>query len=123
MQGFEDVKLSWGGEEYTIPADRVFEAVRRLESILMDGGSVPAFVLLLQNRVPQSTLAHAYGEALRFAGAKITGAEVYLSIMDDFAKNQAQAAEKVQSAIVGLMMVISPPMAAEILGGDEPEKK
>lgn len=119
QDGFEDVRLSWQGETWTVPAERVFELVRRIETILMDGGGVPAFVLLLQKRVPFGTLAQAYTEALRFAGAEVTGSQVYLSIMDDFASNQSAAAEKVQNAIVGLMMIISPPMAAEIIGAGE----
>jgi len=121
VTGFEDVNLEWDGETFTVPAERVFELVRRVETILMDGGNSPAFVLLLNNRVAQSTLALAYAEALRFAGANVTGSTVYLSIMNDFASDAATAAEKVQNAIVGLLMVISPPMAAEIIG--EPSEK
>lgn len=122
MNGFEDVNLAWGDEVYTVPSEKVFELVRKVETTLMDGGTVPAFALLLNNRVPQSVLASAYAEALAFAGATVSGAEVYLSIMNDFAKDAAGGAAKVQSAIVGLLMIISPPMAAEIVGS-EPEKK
>ena len=132
MQGFEDVTLRWKGEAYTVPANRVFELVRRLEITIMDGGNVPAFSLLLSNRVPQSTLAVAYAEALRFAGADVKGQDVYLNIMDDFASDAGEAAVKVQSAVVGLLQIISPPLAAELSapesdgGSDEesdPEKK
>lgn len=122
MKGFEDVRLSWKGEEYTVTADRIFELIRRLEDIIMGAGATPAFVLLLQNRVTQSTLATAYAEALRFAGASVSPQEVYLSIMQDFASNSAEAARKVQDAIVGLLCIISPPLAAEIIG-EPPEKK
>lgn len=119
MQGFDDVKLTWGGSEYVVPADRVFELVRRVEDILMNGGSVPAFVRLLQNKVSQSNLAAAYAEALRFAGAQVTPQDVYLSIMNDFAADSASAARKVQDAVIGLLCIISPPMAAEIIGPGE----
>lgn len=122
MQGFDDVTVSWKGVDYTIPADRVFDLVRRVEDIVMNGGSTPAFVLLLQNRVSQSTLAAAYAEALKHAGAKVTPSEVYLTVMQGFAENAADAAALVQNAIVGLMCIISPPMALEILGKSSEKK-
>lgn len=123
MKGFDDVRLSWKGEEYVIAADRIFDLVMRIEDIIMGAGATPAFVLLLQNRVSQSKLAAAYAEALRFAGAKVGPQEVYLSIMADFASNSAEAARKVQDAIVGLLCIISPPLAAEIIGDQPAEKK
>lgn len=120
--GFSDVTLEWQEQKYTVPAERVFELVRILENTLMNGGSTPAFVLLLQNKVSQSTLALAYSQALRFAGAEITASDVYLDIMRGFASDAGAAAIKVQNAIVGLLCIISPPMAAELMGGADEKK-
>jgi hypothetical protein len=120
--GFSDVTLEWRDQKHTVPAERVFELVRIIEATLMNGGSVPAFVLLLQNKVSQSTLALAYSQALRFAGADITASEVYLDIMQGFATDAGAAAIKVQNAVVGLLCIISPPMAAELMGGVDEKK-
>lgn len=123
MRGFEDVTLTWQGQDFTVPANRVFELVRRVEMTIMDGKHTAAFVLLLNNAVPQSVLAMAYAEALRFAGADVTAEEVYLTIMNGFASNAAQAAIDVQQSIVGLLCIIAPPMAHEILNPSGDEKK
>jgi hypothetical protein len=120
--GFSDVTLEWREQKYTVPADRVFELVRILENTLMNNGSVPAFVLLLQNKVSQSTLSLAYSQALRFAGAEISASDVYLDIMHGFANDAGAAAIKVQNAVVGLLCIISPPMAAELMGGVDEKK-
>lgn len=114
MDGFSDITFSYDGSDYVVPADRVFELVREVEHTLMAGGSTPAFALLLANRVPYSTLAAAYAQSLRFAGADVSGSKVYLEIMQDFAGDSAAAAVKVQNAVIGLLQVISPPMALEI---------
>lgn len=123
MRGFEDVTLTWQGRDYTVPANRVFELVRRVETTIMDGKKTAAFVLLLNNAVPQSVLAMSYAEALRFAGAEVTAEEVYLTIMHGFANDAAQAAIDVQQAVIGLLCIISPPMAHEILKPSGGEKK
>lgn len=123
MRGFEDVTLSWQGRDFVVPANRVFELVRRVETTIMDGKPTAAFVLLLNNAVPQSVLAMAYSEALRFAGADVTAEEVYLTVMNGFATNAADAAISVQQAIIGLLCIIAPPMAYEILSPDGGEKK
>ncbi len=132
MTGFDDVHLTWGAGTYTIPANRVFELVRRIEVILMAGGSTPAFVMLLTNRAPYADIAEAFAEAVSYAralvpadqdaGRAVTREEVFLKINTDMAENPAQGASDIHAAVIDLLQIIAPPMARDILG-DVPEKK
>lgn len=119
MIGFEDVTLGWKGEEFTVPADDVMMLICKIEDVLGEGGKQPIAVLM-QNP-PYGRLARAYAAALRHAGAKVTDAEVYLSIHTDLAEGKADAAAKIQAAQIGLLHIISPPVALGLAGDVDPD--
>lgn len=120
MQGFEDVTLGWKDETYTIPANRQMGLVARIEDALSgDTGRHAINILVQREGPPYSRLAAAFGAALRYAGAKVTDEEIYLSIMEDFAKSQRDVSAKLQSVIVALLMVIAPPVAKAAMSSTE----
>lgn len=75
MSIFEPVKLRWQGAEYDIPANKVLRALAVVESVI-------TLQELPQDntRVPLAKISMAYGALLRFAGARVTDDEVYLSM-------------------------------------------
>tara|TARA_R110000772_G_scaffold209574_5_gene320131 strand:+ start:194 stop:583 length:390 start_codon:yes stop_codon:yes gene_type:complete len=123
MNGFSDVKISWKGDEFTIPANSTLMLIAQMESILSgDTGEQAISVLLRAGGPPHSALAMAYGAALRHAGCEVTDGEIYLSIQADLAENSTDAMVKVNASIVGLLGIMSPPLASKVLG-DDAEKK
>lgn len=120
MHGFKDVTLSWGGESYTVPADRQLMLIAELEDSLRGQSGLPAVSVLLQRGGPSfARLSAAFGTALRYAGAQVTDDEIYLSMQEDFAQESAEVADKVQTAVIGLLSIISPPMARQFSGPTE----
>lgn len=115
MRGFEDVTLSWGGEEFTIPADRQMRLIAVIEDALLDHTGVPAVAVLSRRGGPsQSRLSAAYGAALRHAGAKVTDEEIYLTLQADIAEQKVEVQNKIQAATLGLLAILSPPMMSKI---------
>jgi len=128
MQGFEPVTLTWQGTENTVPAERQMLLIAKIEDALIgDSGKQAISVLFAKEGPPHSRLAMAFGAALRHAGAAVSDDAVYLSIQDDIAnKSKAQKAVAIQSAIIALLSIISPPAARALTGrdaADKPEKK
>ena len=70
------IRMKWRGVDHVIPAHRAFEIGAEVEGIVTLGeiGS-------WGNRVPFYKVARCYGAMLRFAGAKVTDAEVHAEIM------------------------------------------
>lgn len=124
MQGFEPVKLTWRGAEYTIPADRMLRAIASIEDEIRGDSSRHAVAILTQKPGPTfSRIAMGYAAALRAAGAQVSGDEVYLEIMEGLAGgDEAETAIGVQNAIFSLLAIMSPPIALA-LSGDDDEKK
>lgn len=123
MQGFEEVTLTWKGEQYVVPAERQLMLVAKIEDALETASGEPAIVTLTKAGGPsQARLSSAFGAALRYAGADVSDEEIYLSIMADFAEQNADVAVKVQSAVLALISIIAPPLGAA-LRGDSPKKK
>ncbi len=90
----------------------MLEVIAKIEDALRGESGKQAVQVLLQPGGPSyPRLAMAYAAALRGAGANVTGDEIYLSIMNDFADGRVDAAELVQEAIFRLLAIISPPMA------------
>ena len=124
MNGFEPVTLSWKDEDFTVPARSQLMLIAKIEDALAgDTGDVAIDILFRRKGPPHSRLAAAYGAALRYAGAKVTDEEVYLSIHEDIASaSRAQVAAKIQAMIVGLLAVISPPVTRAIAVGPAEKK-
>lgn len=124
MQGFEDVTLSWRGESYTVPANNQMMLIAKIEDALSgESGQQALTILFRKEGPPHSRLAAAFGAALRHAGARVTDEEIYLSIQDDIAaKGKAEKTIAIQSCILALLSVISPP-AYQAIAGRSDEKK
>lgn len=120
MKGFDDVTLGWKGEKYTVPADRQLMLIAEIEDALRGNTGRTALDVLLQAGGPsQARLSQAYGAALRYAGAKVSDDEVYLSIQEDVANRKSDALMMVQSAILALLSIISPPVSLALAPGAE----
>lgn len=77
MSVFEDVKLNWDGQEYTIPANRVMRLIQAVEDVV----TLPELQdCILRMRVAR--VSEAYAVMLRFAGASVTAEEVYAGIFE-----------------------------------------
>lgn len=118
MKGFEDVTLSWKGEDFVVQANRQMMLIAEIEDVLVKPGQQAVTVLL--NGPAHSRLARAYGAALRYAGASVTDDEIYLSITADLAEGKADAVVKIQAAVLGLLAIIAPPIARKLTETSEP---
>lgn len=124
MKGFEPVTLEWAGTKYTVPAEGQLMLIAKIEDALSGASGQPAIVTLTRSGGPSySKLAQAFGAALRHAGADVSDDEVYLSIMEDFAAQNADVAVKVQAAILALLAIIAPPVARAVSGPSEKKPK
>lgn len=109
---FEDVTLKWNGTDYTIPADRMMEAICRIEE----------HVTLEMLHVREGEKAHwrrgpisrAYASVLRFAGAKVTDEEIYTGMFDGAKSNV------IGVAVQALLFMMIPP---SLLQDAEPKKE
>ncbi len=120
MEGmsFEPVTLGWRGEDYVIPAKDVLSLVAVIEDQLAGPSGLPAVVVLTNKPGPtHARLARAFGAALRFAGAKVTDEEIYLSIQSDIVEGGADALMTIQGTIMALLAIVSPPAALRLRGG------
>lgn len=116
LGAFEDVKLSWRGQVYTVPANRQMMLIAKIEDALSgDSGQQALTVLFRKEGPPYSRLAAAFAAALRHAGASVTDEDVYLSIQRDLiAKSKTEKTASIQSAIFALLSIISPPATASL---------
>lgn len=97
---FDDIHVGWKDQKYTIPANRVMGAIKRIENHVTLGE--------LQDDVQRGTLrlshiAAAYAALLRYAGAKdVTEEDVYDGMFD------AGGAEVSVGAIGALLTMMVP---------------
>jgi hypothetical protein len=124
MKGFEPVALAWGGEQFTVAAERQLMLIARIEDALAgETGDNALQVLSRKGGPPYSRLAAAYGAALRYAGAGVSDEEIYLTISEQLSENRAEAIATIQAAIFGLFAILSPPVARKAaLSGDAGKK-
>ncbi len=124
MDGFSEVTMTWNGEQYTVPADDQLMLVARIESAIRRATGMQALPALLQAGGPDyAALSMAFGAALRHAGADVSDSEIYLSIQADMADQQADVAIKVQSSVMALVSIISPPVGSKLRGESTGKKK
>lgn len=74
---FEEVGLSWNGQEHTVPADKVMGLIDAVEEhITIDE--------LLGSGIRRVKLARAFAAALRYAGAtKVSVDDIYTALFGD----------------------------------------
>jgi hypothetical protein len=118
MHGFEDVTLGWQGQTYIVPANNQMALIAKIEDALSgDSGQQALSILFRREGPPYSRLAAAFGAALRHAGARVTDAEIYLSIQSDLVtKSKSDKTVAIQNCIISLLSIISPPAVESING-------
>jgi len=97
---FEEVTLTWDGQDYKIPPERVLKCIASVEEVL------PLW------RVSQATvgdlrladLAEAYSAVLRFAGANVSADEFYSRLFDGDGPELAKKARAYCYALQALMI-------------------
>lgn len=95
---FSTIKLEWGGEPYSIPANRVLMAVAEVEEVFtLD--ELQRFSK--RGTAPVAKLSRAYGALLRFAGAAVSDEDVYAGM---FVNDQGQMAAAATSSLLALML-------------------
>lgn len=98
---FEAATLQFHDKSYPVPANRMMGLIAAIEEV------VTFHELISQaaaQRVRLTTLAQAFGAALRFAGATATDEEVYAGMF-----NGGLAAERVADAVSSLLALMVPP--------------
>jgi len=105
---FKEVALSWGGQEYTVPADKVMRLIAIVEDI------ITLEELVASSGRKRVKISEAYAAALRYAGCRVTDEDVYASLFS------ADSAEVTVTAINGLLMMMVPP--AQIVADDAKKK-
>lgn len=120
MHGFDDVTLGWKGDEFVVPANRMLMLVCKIEDALAgDSGEQALTVLMRRQGPPHARLAMAYGAALRFAGADVTDNDVYMSMQTELSKGDAEGVASMQSAVINLIAIVSPPLGSVLLSVSE----
>ena len=95
MAIFEDVTLSFKGEEFTIKGNQVMKLISQVEDVISLGELTTAPKL--------SKLAEAYAVAINYAGGKASIDEVYASLFG------SGGSDNVQNSITSLIMMMLPP--------------
>ena len=77
MSIFERVVLTWNGQEFEIPSDRVMGAIATIENIitLKEVGEYA-----MKGDAPIAKLSIAYASVLRYAGCRVKDEEVYATM-------------------------------------------
>lgn len=96
MAIFDDITLSFKGEDYTVKHNRVMMLIAKVEDVITLSD-------LVNNNIKLSKLAEAYKVALEYAGAKVEVEDVYASLFGD------GGAQNVQNSIQSLIMMMLPP--------------
>lgn len=73
---FQEVGLTWDGQEYVVPSEKVMGLVATIEDIV-------TLEELVSNGVKRAKLASAFCAALRYAGCRVDEEEVYASLFGD----------------------------------------
>ena len=123
MHGFQPVTLTWKGARFTVASEDQLRLIAEIEDALRDASGAPAVAMLTRKGGPSyGRLAPAYGAALRYAGADVSDDEVYLSIVERLGEGDPTVAIETQSAVLGLLAIIAPPLHRRIMADDAPEK-
>ena len=104
MAVFEPVTLTWQGEEFTVPADRVMGLICEVEEVVTLGE------LMGKKTTPVGKVSRAYAAALRYAGARVRDDEVYAGMF-------SSGGENINQAVNGLLSMMIPPSHLAGSGG------
>lgn len=105
MRVFEEVTLSWKGQDYKIPADQMLRCIAQIEDVLTFGDLAAASM----GRVKLAKLSQAFGIALRSAGVEVSDDEVFFGMFGDKSERAKDIQERAQRAIFALQSIMIPP--------------
>ncbi len=109
------IRMNWRGEAFVIPAHKAFEVGAAVEEIVTLGE-----IGTWGTRVPFFKVAKCYGTMLRFAGAKVTDAEIHAEIMANLqAAGKARVAGGADPAELAGMVAMNA-LVACLMGGAPP---
>ena len=100
---FEPVTMTWGGRDYTIPADRVMRAIASVEDVFT---LVDLHRYMATGSPPLAKISSVYAMLLRYAGAKVSDEEVYAGMFD---KESGSLQANATNAIMVLLQLMLPP--------------
>lgn len=101
MSIFQAVSVSWQGQTFTVPANRVLGAIASVEGVITLH-ELQAFAQ--RGTAPTALIAQAFGALLRYAGANCTDEEVYAGMFTS--GNTASVLESVMT----LLRLMVPPV-------------
>jgi hypothetical protein len=100
MGAFTDIELVWGDLVYTIKSFRVMGAITQIEDVITFN-EIAAF--MRRGTAPMARLCQGYAAALKYAGAKVTGEDVYSAV---YAEPEMQLA--VLKAVTSILALALP---------------
>lgn len=109
---FDKVKIEFKGEEFTVPANKVFGLIAEIEEHIT--------IQDLHEKPKNTAIAKAYAAAIRYAGGEASVVDVYEQLFD------SSSSLNIRSAITNLVMMMVPPSAlnsAKEEGGDTKKKQ
>lgn len=112
---FDDIKLTWEGKGYTIPARDVMVAIAAIE------GHITLQELTQyasRGTAPMGRLSNAYAAVLRVAGADVTDAQVYLGMFSEVIDHGT-----ISNTVNGLLTMMIPPDVRKRVMAGEPAPK
>ncbi len=105
---FEPVTITWQGEDYVIPAEKGMRLAYTVEMALRQDSNLSVFELM-QNP-PLTTLAMAYGAALRFAGVPVSDEEV-MQVLSQSILGDTDDAVIMRGFVTAVFSMLLPPAA------------
>lgn len=94
---FEKITLQYKGQDFTVPASRVFELIAEIEQHIT--------IQELSGSPKNTSIANAYSAAINYAGGDSTPGDVYEMLFD------MDGALNIRVAITNLVMMMVPPKA------------
>lgn len=96
MGVFNEIGLSWNGEEYTVAPDRVMGLIEVIEDVIT--------LEELTTKLQRMKIAKAYFAALRYAGCRdVTVDQIYVNLFDPEKQNE------VGPMVSAILMMMIPP--------------
>lgn len=102
MAIFDDIEFEWEGVPYTLAGD---SKIMKVLAAVEDHITISELITQQQSgNVPLAKLSAAYATMLRFAGARVSDAEVYRGMWQGMADSSSIA-----TAITALLAIMVPP--------------
>ena len=104
MKIFEDVTLTWKGQDYTIESTKIMGAIAKIEEVitLKELGEYAQ-----KGDAPMAKLAMAFASVLRYSGAKVGDDEVYAGLFS------GESGASVMESLSSLLTMMIPPSALQ----------